>query len=93
MLESIKKRWNELPNWQRHAGGSAVLVMVFSAFTQLWGPIDWAMGAFFALAYGVFKEAFFDKNNTIPEAMKDIAWNVIGIAFVILVLIVLGNKI
>lgn len=91
VLRGIKEKWYGLPKWQRHAGGSAVLMMVFSAITQLWGPIDWVTGALASLIYGVIKEGLED--NTFATAMKDIMLNLAGVLFVIFVLIILGNKI
>lgn len=91
IIDGLKVRWYALPKWQRHAGGSAVLVMIFSAISQLWGPIDWAFGALASMLIGVLKET--KEKNTFASAMKDILLNMAGILFVIFALIILGNKI
>lgn len=91
IFDQIKTNWYVLPKWQRHAGGSAVLVMCFAGLSQLWGPVDFMFGAIASLMFGVFKEGL--ENNTFETMMKDIALNLAGIIFTLLVLRILGNQI
>ena len=88
MAETLKERWYCLPKWQRHVGGSAVLMIVFSAIPQLWGAIDWSIGATAAMLFGAIKEGL--EKNTIETAMTDIAMNMGGVGFVFWVLSLLG---
>jgi hypothetical protein len=91
VLRGIKESWYLLPNWQRHAGGSAVLVMIFTGIQQMiHSPLNWALSAVISLSLGVIKELL-EEENTWTEALKDIVWNILGVVFVVLCVFVLGN--
>jgi hypothetical protein len=79
-LIGIKNSWYLLPNWQRHAGGSWVLIMCVAGIMQRFGDINWPLAGLIVFALGILKECF-DKKNTLTEALKDIVWNILGILF------------
>lgn len=83
-----------LPRWQRHGGLSAILVFIFAALQLVLGSkeIDWLLAGGMSFLVGLIEAAVVDEDNTYTQMVKDILLNSAGIAFVLLAMLILGNK-
>jgi len=74
IIDGLKERWYCLPKWQRHMGGSAVIVMVLAGIMQKtpYG-IDWLVAGGGSLLVGIIKELLED--NTTKTFLIDVGLN------------------
>ena len=92
IIAGLKERWYRLHKTTRHAGGSAVLLMIAAGVMQMTGhTIDWAAAALISFVFGLIKELL--QINTIKTLAYDVMLNSVGIALTVCALAALGNKI
>lgn len=91
-FSGIRERWYALPNWQRHAGGTAVIVMLMAGVQDfILGGISWIGACVLAWLLAFAKEML--DSDCGSDTATDLWWNTVGVIFVLLVIMVLGNNI